>query len=242
VARRDVAVEHVVDSGVARLEPDRSGGMTLEIEGRPQSHVSADPREVTFDYVRLLADVVELLQPVDVVHLGFGAGTLARWIAVTLPQARQRAFEVDAALVELVRRERPLPKGIRVGAVDALDGLCSLKDASADLVVGDAFAEGRTPEHLTGQGFAEEVRRVLRDRGSYAVNVGQDARREVRSLTAVFDHVVAVGDPAVVRGRRDGNVVVATGIADPAALQRAAGSVTTVLAGAELARWCGLGS
>jgi spermidine synthase len=238
VARRDTPVEHVVDTGVARLVDDRSGGVTLEVDGRPQSHVDlSDPRLIAFDYVRRLADVADLVRPVDVVHLGFGAGTLARYVAATLPRSRQRAFEIDGALLELVRRELPLPKGVRVGALDALEGLRSLRDASADLVVSDVFASGRTPEHLLGRELASEVQRVLRIGGSYAVNVGHDAKHQVLVLAEVFADLVVVGEPAVVRGRRDGNLVVATGITDPAALQRAAGSVTSVLSGQTLTDW-----
>ncbi len=212
---------HPVDSGVAELvrDPDRPQGWTLLLDGTPQSHVDLfDPTWLAFEYVRMLGHVVDLCaepgRSLVVVHLGGAALTLARYVAATRPGSRQRAFEVDAALVELVRRELPFRSGcrVRVRIDDARVGLTSLRPASADLVVSDVYAEGRTPAHLTSVEVVREAARVLRPGGTYAVNLADGpplafARSQVATLQAVFPHVGVLADTGVLRGRRFGNLV-----------------------------------
>jgi spermidine synthase len=212
---------HPVDSGVAELvrDPDRPQGWTLLLDGTPQSHVDlSDPTWLAFEYVRMLGHVVDLCakpgRSLAVVHLGGGALTLARYVAATRPGSRQRAFEVDAALVELVRRELPFRSGcrVRVRIDDARAGLTSLRPASADLVVSDVYAEGRTPAHLTSVEVAHEGARVLRPGGTYAVNLADGpplafARSQLATLRAVFPQVGVLADTGVLRARRFGNLV-----------------------------------
>lgn len=226
--RREAPHAHPVDSGTAELvrDPDRRHAWTLHVDGTPQSHVDLDdPTWLGFEYVRRLGHVVDLVappgQPLDVVHLGGGGLTLARYVAATRPRSRQRVFEIDAALVELVRSELPLASssGIRVGSADAREGLGRLREASADLVVCDVFKGARTPAHLTTRELVDDAARVLRRAGCYAVNVADGpplafARAQVATLASVFGHVVLVADPAVLRGRRFGNLVLA-GSAEP---------------------------
>src|SRR4051794_2695669 len=144
--------------GVAEIlgDADRDGSWMLLVNGTPQSHVDlADPQHLEFEYVRRMGHVVDLAaeegRPLDVVHLGGGALTLARYVAVTRPGSRQRVVELDEPLTELVREHLPLPRGarIRVRAGDAREGLAALRSDSADVVLTDVFAGARTPAHLT---------------------------------------------------------------------------------------------
>jgi spermidine synthase len=213
-----------VDTGTAALDrdPDRPRGRTLVLDGIPQSHVDLDdPTWLEFDYVRRLGHVVDLLapagQPLDVVHLGGGGLTLARYVAATRPRSRQRVFEHDGALIELVRAQLPLEREarsrVRVRCADARAGLASLPADSADLVLADVFAGARTPGHLTSVEFVSDAARVLRPGGCHAVNVADGrplafARAQVATLAEVFPHVCLIAEPAVLRGRRFGNLVV----------------------------------
>jgi spermidine synthase len=212
---------HPVDSGTAELvhDPDRPSGWTLVLDGTPQSHVDlADPTYLQFEYVRVLGHVVDLCaepgRALDVVHLGAGALTLPRYVAATRPGSRQRAFEADAALLELVRRKLPLPTEarLRVRTDDARKGLASLRGDTADLLVSDVYAGARTPAHLTSVEVMQHASRVLRPGGTYAVNLADGppltfARAQLATLRSVFAHVCCVADPAVLRHRRFGNLV-----------------------------------
>ncbi|MGY1712995.1 spermidine synthase [Geodermatophilus sp. SYSU D01106] len=210
-----------VDGGTAELlgDADRDGSWVLMVEGTPQSHVDLDdPAHLEFEYVRRMGHVLDLAapegQPVDAVHLGGGALTLARYLAVTRPGSRQRVVEVDQRLTDLVRAHLPLPRDarVRVRAADARAGLVALPPASADVVVSDVFAGARTPAHLTTVEYAAEAHRVLRPGGVLAVNVADGpplrfARGQVATLRAVFAHVCVLAEPGTLRGRRFGNLV-----------------------------------
>jgi spermidine synthase len=210
-----------VAGGTAELlaDADRDGSWELQLDGVPQSHVDlVDPTHLEFEYVRRMGHVLDLAaepgRPLDVVHLGGGALTLARYVAVTRPGSRQRVVEVDEALTDLVRRELPLPRNarVRVRAADARAGLAAHPDASADVVLVDVFAGARTPAHLTTVEFAADVARVLRPGGVTAWNVSDGpplrfVRAEAATLRTVFAHVALLAEPGTLRGRRFGNTV-----------------------------------
>ncbi|MGC0331796.1 spermidine synthase [Streptomyces sp. SAI-170] len=222
-ARRG-AVESVVetvDGGLAELIPDRdrARAWTLLIDGAPQSHVDLDdPGYLSFEYQRRLGHVVDLAapagRPIQAVHLGGGALTLARYVAATRPRSTQQVVEFDAPLVQLVRRELPLEPGarIRVRSVDAREGLMKVPDGWADLVVADVFSGARTPAHLTSTEFLDEVRRALKPGGLYAANLADGPplthlRGQIATAAARFAELALLADPTVLRGRRFGNAV-----------------------------------
>lgn len=247
-----------VDTGVAELvpDPDRAGSWTLLLDGAPQSHVDlADPTYLEFEYVRRLAAAIDLLAPAGtplrLLHLGGGALTLPRYVATTRPGSTQRVCEVDGALVELVRRELPWPPDsrLRVRVADAREVLAGHRAASVDVVVADVFAGARTPAHLTSAEFATEVARVLRPTGWYLANVAdgpplRHARRQVATVRSVLPRAALVGDAAVLRGRRYGNLVLLAGRTAPPVpelTRRVSGDwfPGRVLSGEELVRFTG---
>ena len=60
---------------------------------------------------------------------------------------------------------------MRVAVGDARLGLLDLAGDSADVVIGDAFGSDAVPWHLATAEWADEVRRVLKPGGLYALNV-----------------------------------------------------------------------
>lgn len=216
-----VAVVETVDGGLAELIPDRERprGWTLLIDGAPQSHVDLDdPAHLSFEYQRRLGHIADLAappnRPVQAVHLGGGAFTLARYVAATRPRSTQQIVELDGSLVQLVRRELPLDAGarIRVRSTDARAGLAKVQDGWADLIIADVFSGARTPAHLTSTEFLTEVRRVLRPGGFYAANLADGPplthlRGQIATAATVFPELALAADPAVLRGRRFGNAV-----------------------------------
>ena len=244
--------------GTAELlaDADRAGSWMLLVDDTPQSHVDLDdPTHLEFEYVRRMGHVLDLAappgEPVDVLHLGGGALTLPRYVAVTRPGSRQRVVEIDEPLTDLVRAHLPLPRGarIRVRADDARTALATRPDASADVVVCDVFAGARTPAHLTSAEFAAEVRRVLRPAGTYVANVADGpplrfARAQVATLRTAFDRLCLLAEPGTLRGRRFGNLVaVASAVELPiAALTRRCAAdpmPARVMDGEELDRFAG---
>lgn len=222
-------VQQVVDGGTAKLMPDvdRPRAWLLTIDGAAQSYVDLDdPRHLEFEYTRRLGHVVDLVaepaRPLRVVHLGGGALTLARYVAVTRPRARQWVAEADRRLLTLVRDRLPLPPGtaLEVLATDARQALGDLDEHGADLVIADVFGGSRTPAHLTSVEFLREVRRVVAPGGYYAANLADGApwsflRSQLASCAVVFGERSLVAEPAMLHGRRFGNAVLLAGRTEP---------------------------
>jgi spermidine synthase len=215
-----------VGTGRAQVlaDADRPGGYLLIVDRVRQSYVDLDdPTYLDFDYMRTLADVIDALsplppQPLAVTHVGGGAFTLARYLTATRPGSSQVILEPDDALISLVRERLPLPSrsGIRVRPIDGVAGLSALPAAGADVIVLDAFLGGRVPAELTAPAFLADAVRVLRSSGVLLANIADGppltyVRRVLATLRTQFEHVLAVSDTTVLRGRRFGNVVVAAG-------------------------------
>ena len=271
-ARTGQAIRADVASGVAELvaDADRPRAWTLQVDGVPQSHVDLDdPQYLEFEYMRRLGHLADLAapagQPLRVLHLGGGGLTLARYVAATRPGSPQLAVDCDEALVDLVRRLLPLDQPgrraaaarasggrasggrIRVRVGDARAVLAEVRAGSFDLVVADLFAAARTPAHVTTVEFAAAVAAALTPAGVFAANLGDGpplthARARVATVRAVFPHACLIADPAVLRGRRFGNLVLAaSGAGLPVAglARQAAGDPFPgrVVAGTELDRF-----
>ncbi|GGM15339.1 spermidine synthase [Dactylosporangium sucinum] len=238
--KRAVGIVASIAGGVAELCPDdgRPGRWTLLIDGFPQSAVDlAEPRSLDFEYMRRIASVIDAMAPpvlpISALHLGGGALTLPRYVAATRPGSMQRVVELDASLIEFVRRELPLPRGadIRVRAADARAVVEATAPARYDLVIADVYQGARVPAHLTSVEFMSSAARVLRPDGLYVANLADGpglafARSQVASLRSVFASVALLAEPAVLRGRRFGNVILVAsapaGRIPAAALARAA--------------------
>ena len=217
-------------------DPHHPASRLLLLDGREAGQVDlSDPRELAFAYMRRIADLIDAFRPatsgVDVVHVGGGACALPRYVAATRPKSRQVVFELDAGVVALAREHlglRATPR-LRIKVGDAAELIRSRHDASADLVIGDAFDGPHVPAQLSDEGFVAEVRRVLKPAGVYALNVIdlpplEEVTAHDALVRARFEHAAWVAPPGVLRGRAPGNVVVlASAVPLPlAALQRAA--------------------
>ncbi|MCI0386391.1 spermidine synthase [Streptomyces sp. CNQ085] len=226
-AGEPLPVHRAVDQGTARLLPDtdRPRAWLLTIDDAPQSYVDlGDPAHLEFEYVRRIAHVLDCAAapgaPLDALHLGGGAMTLPRYLAAARTGSRQEVVEADRALLGLVAEHLPLPPGggIEVRAEDALTALRDRPPQSVDVLVADVFAGSRIPAHLTTLAYARAAAGALRPDGVYVANLADTApfgflRSQVAGLRTVFGEdpgrVCLIAEPAVLRGRRFGNTVLA---------------------------------
>jgi spermidine synthase len=216
-----IPVTRAVAYGTAKLLPDvdRAHAWLLTLDGAPQSYVDLDdPTHLEFEYARRVGHVLDLLappgRPVDAVHLGGGALTLPRYVTATRPGSRQDVVEADSGLIRLVLEHLPLPWGadVAVHAADARAWLATARPGQADVVIGDTFGGSRVPAHLTSLEYARAVERVLRPDGVYVANLADGApfsflRGQLATLAAIFGEPALIAEPAVLRGRRFGNVL-----------------------------------
>jgi spermidine synthase len=210
---------HAVVSGQAELlaDADRPGGWLLLVDRVRQSYVDLnDPTYLDLEYVQHFACAVDALPegPLAVTHIGGGAMCFPRYIAATRPGSPQIVFEPDEKLTTLVRQRLPLPKTarVRVRPQFGRQGMAQLRDASADIVVLDAFLGARVPMDLTTAEFFAEAARTLRPEGLLIANIADGApmlylRRVLAAAALQFSELLIVVDPAVLKGRRYGNVV-----------------------------------
>ncbi|MFK4036916.1 spermidine synthase [Nonomuraea wenchangensis] len=218
---------------------DRQDGWVLSKDGVPQSYVDLkDPTFLEFEYVRLMADVIDLLDdgPLSCLHIGGGACSIPRYVSATRPGSRHIVVEPDGLLVNLVREQldlRSVPR-LKVIVEGGRTGTGKVWDDTADLVVLDAFTGATMPIELATTEYMGDLARVLRPEGTLLVNLADGkglafARRLVATVTETFRHVALLAEPGVLRGRRFGNLIVAASRAelplDPLT-RRAAGGLT----------------
>jgi SAM-dependent methyltransferase len=226
-------------------DPERDGGRTLVLDGLSHSYVDLDdPAHLQFAYTRRFGDVLAAQPsgPLDVLHLGLGAGTVPRHLAAVRPGSRSTVLEVDPQVLELDRALLGLRTGsdLQVQVGDARTGIAEQPADAFDVVIGDAFGSLAVPWHLTTVEMVEQVRRVLRPDGTYVLNVIDNpplafARAETATLLAAFAHVAVYATPEALAGDGGGNLVlVASGAPLPlGALQAAARSRGEALADGE---------
>lgn len=255
---RPAPERHEVAGGQAELlrDADRDGGWMLLVGGVPQSYVDlSDPTYLDFEYMRLMGDVVDCAAPpgtaLDAAHIGGAGCTLPRYISATRPGSRQVVFEPDAGLVRLVRERLPVKNvpGVKIRITDGRAGTAALADAADDLLVMDAFAGASMPLELATREFTLDAARVLRPGGIYLMNVADGnrlafARRVAATVRSVFPHVLLLGEPGVLRGRRFGNLIVAASRLELPVREltrRAAGGAVRarLVDGDDLAAFCG---
>lgn len=234
--------------------PDEHGGYAVSRDGHPQSYVHLeDPGLLVYEYVQHLAMALDTLPSgrLRLTHVGGAGLSFARYVQHTRPGSPQIVLEPDVELTAAVREQLPLPRGhrIRVRAVDGLAGVSALRERSADVVVVDAFDEGRVPGELAGTTFAQHLARVLVPGGLIAFNTCDDiGLRHARSLAATLGealpHLGLIALKEVLSGRRFGNVVILASdepLAEAALSRRAASAPfpTTFLPGVATRNWLG---
>jgi len=207
-------------------DEEHPGGTMLLMDSVRQSYVDLDdPSYLDFEYVQFMASVLACLPdgPLATTHIGGGALTLARYLHVTRPGSPQIVLEPNTELTEQVRQRLPLPRGhrIRVRPVDGRTGIAQLRPSSADVLVLDAFADGRVPAELTTAEFFEQARQVLKPSGVLLANLVDEPglaylARVIASVRASFGELSLVASHNVLKGRRFGNVVLAAAAASDA--------------------------
>jgi len=228
----------------------------LLIDGMESSfHDLDDPAHLEFEYMQHIDALVGATRgdgtPIRALHLGGAGCSLATAWDALRPGSMQLAVEWDGELARLAREWFPLPRSprLRIRNGDARAALDSFPQGRWDVIVRDVFVRAQVPAHLCDQGAARSALHALREDGIYAVNLADspplvEARAEARVLASVFEHVVMVVDPAIIRGRRYGNVVLGASRrpiddVDLARRVRTLPLPARVVAGSALARFAG---
>src|SRR6478735_629284 len=206
----------------ARVLPDLApciGGLTLYLDTLRHSCVHPDdPQRLDFSYAQMLSDVIASVgpdgSPLDTLHIGGGGFAMPRYLASANPGSTSLVLELDPELVQIARDELGLQESpdLQVRTGDARLGIQDAVTDSADLVIGDAFGGVAVPWHLATREFVDQVDRVLRPNGAYAINVIDHppmafVKAEAATLAAVFEHVAVLGPADRLAGSTGGNLI-----------------------------------
>ena len=200
----------------------RDTGILLMLDGAESSLLDMrDPSHLDFEYHQQMDAVLTTLRgaggPVKALHLGGAGCALARAWDVTRPGSQQVAVEIDEILADRVRTWFDLPRSprLRIRVGDAAEVVTGLRPGQWDVVVRDVFNGGSVPASCRSQEFLGTCLRALAPDGLLLVNTASmpraQAGAEIAALTRALDGdvscAVMVADPAAVRGRRRGNLV-----------------------------------
>jgi spermidine synthase len=201
-------------------DPASSSGRELLLDDVHNSYVDLeDPTHLQYSYTRWIAEAIDRFRPppqrLDVLFVGGGGFTLPRWLLATRPGSKATVLEVDPGVVEFDEDELGLRRSADLRAIvgDARMSILDLGDESSDVVVGDAFSGYGVPWHLTTVEWIDEVRRVLRPGGLYALNLIDlepldFVEAEIATLLDRFGYVSLVAFPGEGGRPYGGNLVV----------------------------------
>lgn len=196
----------------------RDSGLLLLLDGTESSFIDLrDPTYLDFEYQQQMNAVLDVFYPVGMpvraVHLGGAGCALARAWDALRPRSSQLAVEIDEILANSVRAWFELPRSpaLRIRVGDAAAVAPTLRPDSWDVAVRDVFVSGTVPESVRGEKFAQACAQALTPTGLYLANAASQPREvaaaELSAVRSAFTSVLVVADPAVVRGRRRGNLL-----------------------------------
>lgn len=130
--------------------------------------------------------------PQDVLMIGLGGGSLAKFIRKQRPQTRITAVEIDPRVIAAARTHFELPPDDDMLSVIEADGALYVRQrpGSADIILLDGFDAGNQVEALATQTFYAACRRVLKPGGILVANLwGRDSEfaEYFARLTRAFD-------------------------------------------------------
>jgi spermidine synthase len=130
--------------------------------------------------------------PQDVLMIGLGGGSLAKFIRKQRPQTHITAVEIDPRVIAAARTHFDLPPDDETLSVMEADGAIYVRQhpASADIILLDGFDAGNQVEALATQTFYAACRRALKPGGMLVVNLwGRDSefKEYLARLARAFD-------------------------------------------------------
>jgi spermidine synthase len=153
------------------------GVRTLHVGGEAvQSAMRLDaPDALALDYTRcMMGFLLFHPQPREMLMIGLGGGSLAKFVHRHLRSARARVVELDPRVVEVARRLFHLPPDDARLEVEVGDGVDALAPECADVLVIDGFEDESVPGALTSQAFFDATWGALRAPGVLVMNLMSD--------------------------------------------------------------------
>jgi spermidine synthase len=178
---------------------EEDGVRSLHLGGDAiQSSIQLErPDELALDYTRaMMAFLLFQPSPRDVLMIGLGGGSMARYIHQRMPATRTTVVEINAKVLAAARSMFHFPADdarlkvkIACGA-DYLDG----RAESAEVLLVDGFDDGKQPAALCTQAFYDAACAALLPGGVMAVNFMAEEKKldaYMQRVEKSFDGCVA---------------------------------------------------
>src|SRR4051812_8262589 len=169
----------------------------------------ARPNDLELSYTRsMMGALLFVPTPAEVLMIGLGGGSLAKFVYHRLPQTRTRAVEVNPRVTAVARQYFEVPQDDERFEVIVADGAeyVSREDVSADLIFVDGYEADTYVEALASARFYEACRRRLNPGGVMVVNLwGGD--KQFYALVKRIEDAFPAGTLCL-PAERPGNVIV----------------------------------
>ncbi|HEX9571234.1 MAG TPA: fused MFS/spermidine synthase, partial [Burkholderiales bacterium] len=178
-------------AGHGAIEIVEEGGVrVLQIGGDAiQSAMRVDaPDRIELDYVQaMMAFLLFRPKPREVLMVGLGGGSMARFIHQRMPNVRVSVVEIDPGVVTVARRYFHFPEEDERLEILIGDGaeLVPRRPAGADVLVVDGFVNGRPAQGLCTRSFYDGAFAALREPGVMVANFMADDGKIERHLDRI---------------------------------------------------------
>jgi spermidine synthase len=134
-----------------------------------------DPFALALDYTRcMMAFLLFHPQPRQMLMIGLGGGSLAKFFHRRLRATRVRVVELDARIVKTARMHFALPPDDERFAVEIGDGAEALSPECCDVLMVDAYHDEAHVAKLASAEFYDAAYLALEPRGALVVNFMDD--------------------------------------------------------------------
>jgi spermidine synthase len=134
----------------------------------------ARPNDLELSYTRsMMAFLLFMPPPSDILMIGLGGGSLAKFIVDRLPSSRTQVVEVNAQVLAIARQYFHVPPDDQRFEVLVTDGALHVQrhDVAADTVIVDGYEADAHVEELATESFYTACRERLRPGGIMVVNL-----------------------------------------------------------------------
>jgi spermidine synthase len=180
----------------------------------------AKPVDLELSYTRsMMAFLLFTPAAEDVLMIGLGGGSLAKFVYHRLPRSRVKAVEVSTQVITIARHYFHVPENDWRFEILTADGAqyVTREDVTADVLIVDGYDADAHAEELASREFYAACRERLKEGGVLVVNLwGGD-----KSFTTLLQRIQSAFDGAALclPAERPGNIIVFGFRTDPGQLE-----------------------
>jgi spermidine synthase len=197
------------------VENRQTRSLCFAIDGTVQTEMYLDePETLVSAYTRKMMGFLLFRKcPREVVMIGLGGGSLAKYCHRHLPSTRMTVVEINPGVIALRSHFQIPPDDSRLRVINedgsAYVAAMARSNQSTDVLLVDAFDRQGIATAVTERSFLQDARRVLSTHGIFVMNLVADldvCKRYIEKIRSVF------GGPVIaVAIESSGNMVVFAG-------------------------------